>query len=71
MRGEGAENAWRCRDSYVGTQKRLRRHAVGATSGRSFRRHSKKKKVIKVTKVTGNKSHWQQLQKGDKVTRHF
>ena len=54
MHGEGAENAWRCRDGYVGTQKRLRRHAVGATSGRSFRRHSKKKKVTKVTKVTGN-----------------
>ena len=43
-RDEEDENAWRCRDGYVGTQKRLRRHAVGATSGRNFRRHSKKKK---------------------------
>ena len=37
MRGEGGENAWRCRDGNVGTQKRLRRHAVGATSGRSLK----------------------------------
>ena len=37
MRGEGAENAWRRRDSYVGTRQRLRRHAVGATSGRNLK----------------------------------
>ena len=36
-RDEEDENAWRCRDDYVGTQKRLRRHAVGATSGRSLK----------------------------------
>ena len=42
MRGEGDENAWRCRDGYVGTQKRLLRHAVGATSGRSFKGKSKR-----------------------------
>ena len=37
MRYEGDENARRCRDGNVGTQKRLRRHAVGATSGRSLK----------------------------------
>ena len=37
MRGEGAENAWRRRDDYVGTRQRLRRDAVGATSGRSLK----------------------------------
>ena len=41
-RDEEDENAWRCRDGYVGTQKRLRRHAVGATSGRSFKGKSKR-----------------------------
>ena len=41
-RYEGDGNAWRCRDGYVGTQKRLRRHAVGATSGRSFKGKSKR-----------------------------
>ena len=42
MRDEGDEYAWRCRDDYVGTQKRLRRDAVGATSGRSFKGKSKR-----------------------------
>ena len=37
MRGEGAGNAWRRRDDYVGTRQRLRRDAVGATSGRSLK----------------------------------
>ena len=62
MRCEGAENTWRRRDDYVGTRQRLRRDAVGATSGRSFKgkRAFKGKKVKgllddnKITKVTGN-----------------
>ena len=45
MHGEGAgnawrrrdENAWRRRDGYVGTRQRLRRDAVGATSGRNLK----------------------------------
>lgn len=41
-RDEEDENAWRCRDGYVGTQRRLRRHAVGATSGRSYKGKSKR-----------------------------
>ena len=49
IRGEGAGNASRRRDDYVGTRQRLRRHAVGATSGRSFKgkRAFKGKKVKK------------------------
>ena len=46
-RDEGDENAWRCRDDYVGTQKRLRRHAVGATSGRSLKLNVHKVKKVK------------------------
>ena len=41
-RSEEDENAWRWRDGNVGTQKRLRRHAVGAMSGRSFKGKSKR-----------------------------